>query len=319
MDGRRRLAEPGTDTVFARSIAGVLSASGSVLSVIGRTRLVRAMRARLTGPDRYHIPPGAGIVTAVAFVLAAIAFGAVRGGHLPEITAQARDMRDGVANSLGFRITSVALSGAHHLSREDILAIAGITERTSLLFLDASDVRSRLKANPWIAEATVLKLYPGRLHIAVTEREAFALWQKSGAVTVISADGTELEPYRADFAGLPLVVGVGAQLRAREFLALLTGYPLVRDGLRAAVLVAERRWNVVLRNGIEVQLPEADPEQALKLLVKLDRDDKLLSRDITAIDLRLADRVTVRLSDEAVSARAAAQKDLKAKKKGSSA
>jgi cell division protein FtsQ len=319
MDGRGRLAEPVTDTVFARSIAGVLSASGRVLSVIGRTRLVRAMRARLTGPDRYHIPPGAGIVTAVAFVLAAIAFGAVRGGHLPEITAQARDMRDGVANSLGFRITSVALSGAHHLSREDILAIAGITERTSLLFLDASDVRSRLKANPWIAEATVLKLYPGRLHIAVTEREAFALWQKSGAVTVISADGTELEPYRADFAGLPLVVGVGAQLRAREFLALLTGYPLVRDGLRAAVLVAERRWNVVLRNGIEVQLPEADPEQALKLLVKLDRDDKLLSRDITAIDLRLADRVTVRLSDEAVSARAAAQKDLKAKKKGSSA
>jgi len=319
MDGRRRLAEPVTDTVFARSIAGVLSASGRVLSVIGRTRLVRAMRARLTGPDRYHIPSGAGIVTAVAFVLAAIAFGAVRGGHLPEIAAQARDMRDGVANSLGFRITSVALSGAHRLTREDILGIAGITERTSLLFLDASDVRSRLKANPWIAEATVLKLYPGRLHIAVTEREAFALWQKSGAVTVISADGTELEPYRADFAGLPLVVGVGAQLRAREFLALLTGYPLVRDGLRAAVLVAERRWNVVLRNAIEVQLPEADPEQALKLLVKLDRDDKLLSRDITAIDLRLADRVTVRLSDEAISARAAAQKDLKAKKKGGSA
>ena len=37
--------------------------------------------------------------------------------------------------------------------------------------------------------------------------------------------------------------------------------------------------------------------QALERLVALDRDKKLLSRDITSVDLRLPDRVTVRLSD----------------------
>jgi len=40
-----------------------------------------------------------------------------------------------------------------------------------------------------VAEATVLKLYPGRLHVAVTERQAFALWQKDGEVTGMSEDG----------------------------------------------------------------------------------------------------------------------------------
>ena len=54
----------------------------------------------------------------------------------------------------------------------------------------------------------MLKLYPGRLHIAVTEREAFALWQKDGKVSVIADDGTVVEPFvGARFAKLPLVVG----------------------------------------------------------------------------------------------------------------
>jgi cell division protein FtsQ len=60
-------------------------------------------------------------------------------------------------------------------------------------------------------------------------------------------------------------------------------------------------------------------ERALDTLVQLDRDKKLLSRDITAVDLRLPDRVTVRLSDEAFAARQEALKDKKAKKKGGAA
>jgi cell division protein FtsQ len=52
-------------------------------------------------------------------------------------------------------------------------------------------------------------------------------------------------------------------------------------------------------------------------LVKLDREKKLLSRDITSIDLRLPDRVTVRLSDAAAQARDDAVKaDAKKKKAG---
>jgi cell division protein FtsQ len=166
----------------------------------------------------------------------------------------------------------------------------------------------------------VLKLYPGRLHVSVTERDAFALWQKDGKVSVIAADGTVLEPYIARrFARLPLVVGAGAETKARAFLAVLDGYPLLRDRMRAAVLVAERRWNLKLDNGIDVRLPETEVVQALDTLIRLDREKKLLSRDVTAIDLRLPDRVTVRLSDEAWAAREEAIKDLKPKKKGGSA
>jgi len=264
-------------------------------------------------------PRGIGTAGTVAVILASLAYGSVKGDHIPTVVEAFKDVRDAAANAAGFRIVSVALAGQHHISREDVLAAAGVTDTTSLLFLDVEQTRERLKSNPWIADATVLKLYPGELQIGIREREAFALWQKNGQVSVIADDGTVLEPYVAPrLIELPLVVGRGAETRAKEFLALLDRYPDLRASVRATVLVGERRWNLRLKNGIDVRLPETDIAPALERLVALEKEKTLTTRDIVAIDLRLPDRVTVRLSEAAAQARIEAAKD-KAKKKGGSA
>jgi cell division protein FtsQ len=262
-------------------------------------------------------PRGLGVAASGLVILASLSYGAIKGNHIPQIVAGLKEARDGIANAAGLRLVSIALAGNHHVSREEVLASAGITGTTSLLFLDVEQLRERLKTNPWIADATVLKLYPGELQIGIKEREAFALWQKDGRISVIADDGTVLEPYVAPrLTRLPLVVGRGAQARAKEFLALLDRYPTMRDFVHASVLVGERRWNLRLKNGIDVRLPESDVAPALERLVALDREKNLITRDIVAIDLRLADRVTVRLTDAAAQARMDASKDKPKKRDG---
>jgi len=265
------------------------------------------------------LPRAAGLLATAIFLLATLTYGVVRGDHIPAVAAIWQDARDWAANIAGVRIGSVALSGNHHLTREEVLAIAGITGRTSLLFLDVEQARERLKENPWIADATLLKLYPRELQISITERVAFALWQKNGAVSVIADDGTLLEPYVAPrLLALPLVVGAGAEKSAKEHLALLDSHPRLRDLVRASILVGERRWNLRLKNGLEMRLPETGVAAALEQLIALDREKHLLTRDIVMVDLRLPDRVTVRLSDAAAAARIEALKD-KPKKKANDA
>jgi cell division protein FtsQ len=269
------------------------------------------------------VPRGAGASAAVMLLLASTCYGVIKGGHGPVIAAQVQDICDSVANSVGFRISEIALAGEHEINREDILSLAGITGRSSLLFLDTAQTRLRLLTNPWIAQAAVLKLYPNRLRLEIKERKAFALWQKDGRVNLIADDGTVLETYVPErFTSLPLVVGDGAEHAAQDILELLKRYPTIAKLVGASVLVAERRWNLHLKSSLEVLLPEREPAQALTLLVDLNRDKKLLSRDIVAVDLRLPDRVTVRQSDAAAAARdealKAADKDKK-KKKGSDA
>ena len=269
-----------------------------------RPLLERETPPRLVWLIERHLPRRAGVAATVFLLLGSAGLGIVKGGHVEQLTGALNDTRNAIANSLGFRITEVAINGRKQLSQDEVLAVGGVNGRSSLLFLDAAAVRERLKANPWIAEATVLKLYPGRLQIDLVERTAFALWQQGGRFSVIADDGTVLEPYVAQrFLSLPLVVGKGAETRARDFLALLARYPQVKAVTKAAIFVGERRWNLRLKDGPDIRLPEIDVANALAALSRLDREDHLFSRDIVAIDMRLPDRLTVQLSEDAARAR----------------
>ncbi len=77
-------------------------------------------------------------------------------------------------------------------------------------------------------------------------------------------------------------------------LLLLTYEPAVSRQLRAAVWVGQRRWNLVLNNGVEIWLPEEDAVAALQQLAKLDGQHKLLSREFGVVDLRLPDKLYLR-------------------------
>lgn len=319
MDGGGRLAQS-------------LNRAGPITNLVERRRTLVAARPLPFGRfdrliercarvfERCRLTRGGGLVASILIILAAISYGVIAGGHGDAVASALREARDTAGNAAGFRVTGIALSGNKHLNREEVLARAGVTGNTALLFFDVAIARARLLTDPWVADATIQKLYPDRLQITLTEREAFALWQKNGRISVIGADGTVLEPFLSrPYAPLPLVVGRGAETRAKEFLGLLARYPELRDNVRAAILIAERRWNLRLKNGIDVRLPETDVAAALAHLVVLDRDKKLLSRDISAIDLRLPDRVTVRLSDTAAQAREADIKERAKARKGGSA
>jgi cell division protein FtsQ len=311
MDGAGRLARsprsprPQAD-LKAAAIGAVILLRERLGLRSGAARLSRAREQphRLIELLERHLPNRAGVAATVLILLGSAGFGIVKGGHVEQFAAAFSDARDAMANSLGFRITAVAINGRKQLTQDEVLATGGVNGRSSLLFLDAAALRDKLKANPWIAEATVLKLYPGQLQINITERSAFALWQQDRRLSLIADDGVVLEPYLPHrFISLPLVVGKGAETRARDFLALLARYPQVRSVTKAAIFVGERRWNLRLKDGLDIRLPENDVGAALAALSKLDKEERLFSRDIVAVDMRLPDRLTVQLSDDAAKAR----------------
>jgi len=317
----RRSPEPKTDLRAAAIGAAVL-----LREYFGFDRKRVKSRADRAPPNRTILwlermmPRRAALMLTLATLLGSAVLGVFKGGHVDAVLAQLADSRNALANSAGFRITAVAINGRKQLSQDEVLGIGGVNGRSSLLFLDAATVRDKLKANPWIADATVLKLYPGQLQIDLVERTAFALWQQDGRLAVIAEDGAVLEPYVARrFMSLPLVVGKGAETRARDFLALLARYPQVHSVTKAAIFVGERRWNLRLKDGLDIRLPENDVGNALAALSKLDRDDKLFSRDIVAVDMRLPDRLTVQLSEDAAKAREELFKEKKPKKKAGDA
>src|SRR6185437_12625504 len=279
MEGRGRLAQ---------SLTPKRRASFALWTRSYEPRWLRGARRWGIWLVNLKIPQGAGASAAAMLLLASVSYGAIKGGHGEQILENLQALCDAAANKAGFRIAEVALTGDHEVGREEILMLAGISDHSSLLFLDAARARARLMNNPWISDATVLKLYPDRLRIEIKERKPFALWQRDGRIALIATDCTVLEPtVPARFSTLPLVVGKGAEQSARDFLYVVARFPTIAQLTESSVLVGERRWNLHLKNGVEVLLPESEADQALRILVDLDRSKKLLSRDIVAIDLRL--------------------------------
>ncbi|HSM42696.1 MAG TPA: cell division protein FtsQ/DivIB [Afifellaceae bacterium] len=253
--------------------------------------LPRRMRRSLEKVERNQIGP-VGLYASLAFLGTVIVYGVIAGGHL-------NGLADRVLIGAGLGVEAIDIDGQLETSELAILERLEVDDTRSLLSYDVSEARNRIVGLPWIGSASVRKLYPNQLRVRVVERAPFALWQRGNVIVLIDRSGTPIIEYSdSRFASLPLVVGYGAESHAEAFLDMLRVHPGLSARTRASVFVAERRWNLVLHNGITIKLPESGAGAALAVLAKIDRDEGLLNRNITMVDLRLADRMIVRLSDE---------------------
>ena len=253
----------------------------------------------------WRVPRFTGTLLIAALFLGIGAYGVLRGGEFDAFVAQQGPIKDVVARAFGLGITTVEVSGLQRLSKEEVVAAAGIDGRGSLLFADVEALRQELKQNPMIAEASVRKLYPHAVAIAVTERQPFALWQKDGEVSLVAADGTPIDQLRDQrYVDLPLVVGEGANEKVKAFAALIETQPSLKPLVKAGNWISQRHWELELKDGLTVELPETDPASALATFARLMRDFKLAEKAIILVDLRLPDRIVFRLTEEAALQRA---------------
>jgi cell division protein FtsQ len=275
----------------------------------------RSGRARRFWRLERKAPRGVGAVLAVALILAAGVVGAVRGGQYQAFVAEHGGLGDYLARKAGFGVNAVTISGIARLDEREVLTLAGITPKTSLPFFDVDAARAALLKAPLVATAGVRKLYPNRLVIDIAERGPVALWQRDGEVSIVSADGAALDELKdARLDDLPFVVGEGATKRLKEYLGLLDAAEELKDRIEAGVFVAGRRWNLHMKTGVDVKLPEDNPGAAVATLVKLERSSRILERSLISLDLRTPGRAFARLTAEAADARA--QQLAKTKKGG---
>ena len=147
--------------------------------------------------------------------------------------------------------------------------------------------------------------YPNRLLLEIEERQPDALWQKDGIVSVVSLDGTPIDAMRDPrFERLPLVVGAGANQNIAQYKEILEAAGEMRERIRAGIYVSGRRWTLKTNEGLEIELPEVNPVDAVAGLSRLEHDGHILEKDIVALDLRLPGRVVAHLTADAAAARA---------------
>lgn len=256
--------------------------------------------------DEITIPRYLGAAVFSSFLVATGAYGAVLGGHMPAVM-------EAMTSLSGLAVDEVRITGNRQTSELDIIDTIGLTGMTSLATFDATVAREKIAELPWVHSATVRKSYPDTVYVDIAERDGFAVWQHGEHLTVIDRDGKPIDTYSAsrDY-GLPVVIGPGAAESAREAVNLAGAFASVASEVKAFIRVGERRWDLRLKNGVTLKLPEQGAGDALQAFVAMEQDSGVMARDISQIDLRLADRITIRINEEALKLRQAALKEREA-------
>lgn len=201
-----------------------------------------------------------------------------------------------ISANAGLRVDDVILSGRQNAEAAEILAALDIERGSPILALDMNAARERVESLGWVRSAEIARRLPDVVFVRVVERQPLAIWQFDGQAALVDRFGKTIQRTGLDaFAHLPLIVGDGAPEHAAQLIDLLQAYPNVAQAIEAAVRVSERRWNLRLRNGIDVRLPELNISAALTRLDDFQREHALLDRDVVAVDLRAPDRLIVRV------------------------
>jgi cell division protein FtsQ len=285
--------------LLARGIA-VQRRGGNRLPVLSGTRRLitrspTSIRLARLGQDRVR---GKWLALCALFLGSAVVYGAIVGGQTAKIYDALTGGIEHLAVASGFGVKRITVAGQLHATDASITAALGAGPDTMMLNFDTDAAKARLEAVPWIRHAQVMRLLPSTLQVVVEERTPYAVWQNKGQTYVVDAEGVLLAPaLREAYASLPLVVGEGAAESAAELYDQLVVYPDLKQKLIAAIRVGDRRWTLKLASRLEIMLPDDNVGEALSSLAKLDAERGLLKRDIAAVDLRLLDRVSVRLRD----------------------
>lgn len=241
----------------------------------------------------------AGLAAAISAGLTLAAFMLISDRPAQAWRAARAEFLDWTAQS-GLAVVDIQAVGRKYTSGEDILAALGVSQHTPILGLDLVDAKRRIESLPWVASAEVERRLPHALRIVITERTPVAILQTADRSVLIDAKGVQIVQVAAQSGDLPIVTGRGAAENVAELLSELKAFPELGGRVKAAVRVGDRRWDVKLdsvETGIEVRLPETDSAAAWGRLAELDRKHRLLARDVALIDLRLPDRMVVRLVD----------------------
>jgi cell division protein FtsQ len=217
------------------------------------------------------------------------------GGRAQALGAAVNEMIDGRMAAVGFRLEKVHIEGASPDALPAIKQALGLYRGQPLARMDLNELKGRVEAVGWVREAKVLRLLPDTLVIAVTERERLAVWQHGGRTEVIDSQGRVIQGADpARYAGLPLVVGEGADVASGAILPLVRQRPRLADRLEAVVRVDGRRWDLRLKDGSLIQLPAVNEDSALIQLDQLDQRARVLELGFARIDLRDPEMIAVR-------------------------
>lgn len=201
----------------------------------------------------------------------------------------------------GFKVNNILVEGREYTDPQVLKAIVNVEKGDSIFAFDPAHAKEMIGKISWVKDALIERRFPDTIYINIKERTPMALWQRNQRLSLIDTEGVVLtDDHIEKFKNYIVVVGDDVPAQAPKFIKLLLSEPEIVNKLEAASLKSGRRWDLVLKSGAVVKLPEEDTVLALRRLSQMQEEKQILDKDVKTIDVREPNRILVRTQPGAV-------------------
>ncbi len=217
------------------------------------------------------------------------------GGYINRAVDWSVQLKNETLASIGFRIENILLEGRVYSDAKLIMALVNMSKGDPLFAFDPTQAKEQIERMPWVESAEIERRWPDTLYIRLTERQPLAFLQKDKKLYLMDGKGEIINTNGLSrFQNLIVFIGEDSQQQAPAILAMLQAEPEILSRVETIKEIGGRRWDLVLKNGVTLKLPEKDSALALRQIADAQKSDQVLDKDIEHIDLRDHARMIIR-------------------------
>lgn len=214
----------------------------------------------------------------------------------------------GAASSL--QISHMTVRGHERMSAGEVLALVEGLRGQNILAVSLDEWQEKLLASPWVESATIRRVLPSTVEIAVQERRPMGIGRLGTAMYLIDPRGVIIDEYGPSYADidLPIIDGLAASPRdggsivdvtRAEFAARVISAVSARPEIAKRISqfdVSDLHDAVVILDGDPALLRVGESEFVARLQQYIDLAPALRERlsAIDYVDLRFDERLYVR-------------------------
>lgn len=201
----------------------------------------------------------------------------------------------------GLGVTDVEIEGNKIVKTQvivdKVLQYVGDAKTTSIVLIGLDDLEKEIKEIGWIDSADIRKKFPGSILIRIKERKPSAIWQNNGKIYLSDSNGNLItDKVGNEYLNLPVVVGSDSKKEVTDFFEIISSSAYLYSMVDKGKVVGNRRFDIIMENGVVIKLPEKDPKKAWQKLAEIEKEKHVLSKNIKYIDMRIEGQVVTGLN-----------------------
>ncbi|MDB9761773.1 FtsQ-type POTRA domain-containing protein [Alphaproteobacteria bacterium] len=183
-----------------------------------------------------------------------------------------------------------------NVNNDNIIEVLNIDIGDTINSFNINNIRKRINDLSWVKESKIYLLPLGKLDIFLVEHIPFGVLELNKNHYLIDNNGIRIKTIESfEFPGLFRLYGEGAALKIKELPPIIQKLKKLNFEVLKIERVDLRRWNIFIKKGFYIKLPNLNPINSIGFLYPL---SNIEYNNLDFIDLRIENRISLKYNNK---------------------